>query len=87
MPFHWNNTFGQTQEFLMPPVLKLGFHAFRKMISITMNGMMIACAVCGRLEKFLSPEEVAATTVDGMLRNEEYVCIPRIMGYMVKITG
>ena len=41
----------------------------------------------GRFGKILSPEEVAAATVDGMLRNEEYVYVPRNLWFSLKITG
>ena len=41
----------------------------------------------GRFGKILSPEEVAAATVDGMLRNEEYVYVPRYHWFSLKISG
>ncbi|XP_070183982.1 estradiol 17-beta-dehydrogenase 11-like [Littorina saxatilis] len=40
-----------------------------------------------RFGKVLTPEEVATATVDGMLRNEEYVFVPRPLWFSLRITG
>ncbi|XP_076456986.1 estradiol 17-beta-dehydrogenase 11-like [Babylonia areolata] len=40
-----------------------------------------------RFGKILTPKEVAAATVEGILRNEQYVFVPRFLWLSLRITG